>query len=90
MKGKKTIGVGLIVLSGVFWLALPGVAFLSVSNWWKGAIVAALLVLAEIAFWVGSVMVGAALWKRLKNSKAVLWLRKLFRSKAKLDPSASE
>ncbi len=77
MKNMKTVGIGLIVLSGLLWLALPGIPFLPLSNWWKGTVAVAILALAEITFWAGSAMVGASVWKKIKDSKAVLWLKNL-------------
>jgi hypothetical protein len=67
----KTFGIILIVLSFVFWAALGGVPFLPVSLGWKGVIVTALLIVAEIIFliaaeiifWLGCFMAGAE-WAR--------------------------
>lgn len=59
----KTFGIILIALSFVFWAALGGVPFLPVSTWWKGLVVTALLIAAEIIFWLGCFMAGAE-WAR--------------------------
>ncbi len=70
---NHALGIGLIVLSVVLWLLIPPVYWLPVSNWWKGAIVAALIVLAEIAFWVGSAIAGthfARKWRLLPRIRA--------------------
>lgn len=72
---RHTLGIGLIVLSVLLWVLIPPVYWLPLSSWWKGAIVAALIVLAEIAFWVGSVIAGthfARKWRLLPRIRA--WL----------------
>ena len=76
----------LVLLSGVFWFGMLAVPFvpLPLSAWQKGAFALALFILAEIAFWVGALLVGKEVilrylkklwpksWVRRKDSLAVL------------------
>jgi hypothetical protein len=64
-RNQKAIGIALVVLSGLLWCCIPLVHMLSISGWWKGAIDAAIFVVAEIAFWVGSVLAGKEFVRRL-------------------------
>lgn len=68
-KGRtlKVVGIGLIVLSGAFWLLIPLVHMLKISLAWKATIDGILLVAAEIAFWVGTFLAGKDLLIRLKD-----------------------
>ena len=73
----RTNGIALIVLSGLCWALIPVVHLFALSLSWKAAIDAALLIAAEIAFWVGSVLLGASFKEKLKklwNPRA--WFRK--------------
>jgi len=67
MRTRSAFGVGLIVFSGVLWLALPAVPLIPASNWWRGAVAGTIFVVAEIAFWVGCALAGADVVKRIRG-----------------------
>jgi hypothetical protein len=77
MISKRSAGIGLIVLSGLLWAVIPVVHFFHLSAWWTAAVDGALLIAAELAFWPGSVLLGASFQEKLKrwwNPRA--WLKK--------------
>lgn len=82
LKSSRGIGVTLIVLSGIFWILIPAVHVLDISGWWKAAIDTVLLIAAEIAFWVGSILLGKEFMAKLKKIPGIkdLW-RKIFKPK---------
>jgi hypothetical protein len=82
IKSSKGIGIALIVLSGVFWLLIPGVHLFDIPGWWKAAIDAVLLIAAEIAFWIGSILLGREFMAKLKKIPGIkeLW-RRIFNPK---------
>lgn len=76
-RSAKALGFGLLVLSGILWLAIPGVPFLPLSTEGKGIVVAALLILAEVAFWLGLVLVGKEYADRIRKipGRIVAWFK---------------
>jgi hypothetical protein len=81
-RASKAAGIVLIVLSGVLWLALPGIPFLPLTGAGKGGIAAVVLIIAEIFFWGGCALVGAQLFKRWRpKSRFGAWFRRLFVAK---------
>lgn len=67
----KKVGIFLIVLSGVLWLLVPVVPFLGFRGSIQAVIITLLLVIGEIIFWVGSVMVGKEMLKKLNLFKTI-------------------
>lgn len=66
-KTMKALGVGLIVFSGILWAALLAVPVLPLSSSGKGMVAGALLILAEVAFWVGLILVGKEYADKIKQ-----------------------
>jgi hypothetical protein len=66
MASTRALGIGLIILSGLFWAAIPVVHLFHLSAWWTAAADATLLVAAELAFWPGSVLLGASFKEKLR------------------------
>ncbi len=72
------LGIGLIVGSLILWGLLIPLYFLPISESWKVFGTACLLVLAEIAFWAGTLCVGKELAMQIRKIPSVgLWLEKL-------------
>ena len=61
------VGVILMSLSLLLWVCLLGVPFLPMSAVGRGTVATALIVLAEVAFWVGAVIVGPAATRRMRS-----------------------
>lgn len=83
-KSSKALGIILIILSGLFWLLIPAIHLFDISGWWKAAFDAVLLIAAEIAFWVGSVLLGKefiAKFKRIPGFRDLY--RKIFGGRPK-------
>ena len=57
-------------LSLVFWVPLPAVPFLPLSGAAKTALAGGLIAGAEIAFWVGAILAGPEVARRMRS-----WLR---------------
>ena len=71
-------GVLLIVLSVGCWLLVPVVPFLGYSGGTAFVLIAGLLILAEVVFWLGLVLAGRETWKLAKANgwrgvPAALW-----------------
>ena len=60
-------GVILMSLSLLLWVCLLGVPFLPLSAAGRGAVATALIVIAEVAFWVGAVIAGPAATRRTRS-----------------------
>ena len=60
-------GVILMSLSLLLWVCLLGVPFLPLSVAARGAVATALIVIAEVAFWVGAVITGPATTRRMRS-----------------------
>ena len=74
MGWRKWVGVGLILLSGVWFAGIFIVPFTPFSLAIKASLVLAFVVLMEVFFWLGSVIVGkqavSHFWERLKARRA--------------------
>ncbi len=71
----KTIGIALVVLSGVFWLIIPVVHLFNIPLWLAGTIDVSLFVAAEIVFWVGAAILGKPFVQKMKEMFK-FWRRK--------------
>ena len=60
-------GVILMSLSLLLWVCLLGVPFLPISMAGRGAVVTAVIVVAEAAFWVGAAMAGPEAARRMRS-----------------------
>ena len=60
-------GVILMSLSLLLWVCLLGVPFLPLSAAGRGAVATALIVIAEVVFWVGAVIAGPAATRRMRS-----------------------
>lgn len=83
MIGMKQVGVVLIVVSCLAWLTIAGVPLLPLTLAQKAAIVPGLLILGELLFWVGALLVGKEVAERYRHwlNPRFLWHRakRLFR-----------
>jgi hypothetical protein len=74
MAWKKWVGVGMILLSGVWFAGIFTVPFTAFSLAIKAVLGLVFLVLMEVFFWVGSVIVGKQAishsWSRFKKRKS--------------------
>lgn len=88
-KSKIRLALGLVLLSGVFWFSMLAVPFvpLPLSAWQKGALAFALFFAAEVAFWVGALLVGKDLIYRYL---AKLWPTSWTRRRPQLAPEPDE
>jgi hypothetical protein len=57
------LGVVLLLLSAMCWLLVPAVPFAGLGGAGSASAVAALLVVAEVMFWLGLVLAGRDTWK---------------------------
>jgi ABC-type Na+ efflux pump permease subunit len=62
------LGVGLAIGSAIPWLLLLALAFLPLSIGQTAISAAALIVLAEVMFWLGAVLAGTAVVQRYRHS----------------------
>ncbi|XGW00260.1 MAG: transporter suffix domain-containing protein [Leptolyngbya sp. BL-A-14] len=69
----KQLGVALLVISCLVWLAIVGIPFLPLTLAQKAAIVPGLLILGELFFWVGALLVGREVAERYRH-----WLNPRF------------
>ena len=73
MTWKKWVGVGLIGLSGVWFAMLIVVPFTLLALWLKALLEVVFLVLMEVFFWLGTLIVGkqavSHFWARLKSRR---------------------
>ncbi len=60
-------GVILMSLSLLLWVCLLGVPFLPMCAAGRGTVATALIVIAEVAFWVGAVIAGPAATRRMRS-----------------------
>jgi len=78
-KTTRVIGIVLFVLSWVLWILIPCVYLFSISVWWKATIGGTLFIAAEIAFWVGSVLLGKEFLEKIRKIPSIKdWFKKLF------------
>ncbi len=64
---RVAVGVALVLLSGLLYLAVPVVFFLPLSTGQKAGAVAALVVLAEVAFLVAALVLGREVVRRYRR-----------------------
>jgi lysophospholipase L1-like esterase len=67
---RAVAGWVLVALGTALWIAVPVVLSLSIDGGLKATLVGALLVIAEVAFWAGAVLLGIGLIARLKAAYA--------------------
>lgn len=67
---RDIAGWVLMGLGCALWAAVPAVLAAPFSAGWKAAGVTALLVLAEVAFWLGTVLLGVSVFQRLRVWRA--------------------
>lgn len=64
---RLTLGVGLITLHGLFWLAAPAVLFLGVSGTTKVVLIPTFIIIAEVTGWVAMLVLGAEAVRALRG-----------------------
>jgi hypothetical protein len=52
------VGMVLIISSFIFWVLPMGIPFLPLTGKWKAISITSTLVIAEVFFWIGAIMVG--------------------------------
>ncbi|AMQ22540.1 transporter suffix domain-containing protein [Geobacillus sp. JS12] len=80
------IGIGLIIASFVVWVAVPIAPFLPFSAAVKATIVAAVIVAAEVMFWLGVLLAGKEAAMKLK----AYWNPKHWRIKRRLSDQTND
>jgi len=74
--GKK-LGIILIVISFILWIFILGAPWLQMSTTLKASMVAILIVLGEVFFWCGTVLVRKDIVKKyMEHFNPIVWLRK--------------
>ncbi|MER2000354.1 MAG: transporter suffix domain-containing protein [Lysinibacillus sp.] len=66
---KKGLGWILVCAASLLWIACIIIPFLSFTVGVKTAIIATLIVAAEILFWLGALLIGKNIWQYLKERK---------------------
>ncbi len=66
-RARFVVGAALVLLSGLLYLAVPAVFFLPLSTGQKAGTVAALVVLAEVAFLVAALVLGREAVRRYRR-----------------------
>ncbi|WP_310489570.1 transporter suffix domain-containing protein [Chamaesiphon sp. VAR_69_metabat_338] len=67
MRANSKLGVLLVLISGLLWVAVLAVPFLAVTVATKAAIVTSLIVTSEVAFWLGILLAGKELAQRYRR-----------------------
>ena len=76
--GKK-LGIILIVISFILWIFILGAPWLPMSTTLKASMVAIFIILGEIFFWGGTVLVGKDIVKKYKKYfNPIVWIRRKF------------
>lgn len=70
---RAQIGIGLMLLSGVFWFALVAVPFLPLSVAQKSGAGAAMFIATQAAWWIGAAVAGPATIRRMLGYARKLW-----------------
>ena len=65
---RVRIGIGLILLSGVFWFSLLAVPFVPITGTHKAALTAGLFIGVQIAWWTGAAIAGPMAVRRLLDA----------------------
>ena len=84
---RRTMGVSLIALSFLLWVALPGIPFLTASLAEKGVIAGGFLAGAELTFWAGLLLLGPEISERIRSWLPALWARRGTNLAATREPS---
>jgi ABC-type xylose transport system permease subunit len=63
----KTLGYGLIALSTLAWIAVFIVPFLDLSVGQIAAFITALIIFAEVTFYLAILLLGKPLWQKIKQ-----------------------
>lgn len=64
----KPLGYALIALSSIAWLAVFAIPFLDYDLFAIAGIITALIIFAEICFYIAILLLGKPLWEKLKAS----------------------
>lgn len=64
----KTLGYGLIALSTLAWIAVFIVPFVDLSVGQIAAFITALIIFAEVTFYLAMVLLGKPLWQKIKQT----------------------
>ncbi|WP_127470518.1 transporter suffix domain-containing protein [Thiomicrorhabdus aquaedulcis] len=64
----KTLGYGLIALSTLAWIAVFIVPFLDLSVGQIAAFITALIIFAEVTFYLAILLLGKPLWQKIKQT----------------------
>jgi hypothetical protein len=76
----QKLGLGLIIISFLPWLAIAVIVpFLPISLAQKAILVPALLVLAEVLFWPGTLLVGKEVVQKYRHYLSFRYLRILLK-----------
>lgn len=62
------VGMGLIISSFIFWVLPLGIPFLPLTGRWKAISITSTLVIAEVFFWIGALMVGKEAARRIRTA----------------------
>jgi hypothetical protein len=74
---KFKLGIVLILICVVAFLALFAMPFISMPTKYKISISTALIIFGEIAFWVGTILIGKEVWNKYKSYlKSGEWISK--------------
>jgi hypothetical protein len=74
---KFKLGIVLILISVAAFLILFAMPFISMTTKYKIGISTVLIITGEIAFWVGTVLIGKEVWNKYKSYiKSGEWLKK--------------
>ena len=66
---KKSIGWSFVLVACLLWIVAIIIPFLSFSIAIKAAIIAGCIIIAEICFWLGAILIGKSLWQLLREKK---------------------
>lgn len=79
----RKLGIGLILVSFLPWVAVAAAPFLALSIAQKAVLIPVLIGIAELMFWIGILMVGKEVAERYRRwlNPRYLWekIRRLFR-----------
>ena len=64
---RSLVGAGLMLLSPILCLLIPGAALLPISTAAKGGVVVGVLVVAEVIFWLGALVAGPEVVRRFRR-----------------------
>jgi len=63
---KLALGYTLFILCWLFWLLVPVIALIDISGSQKAFISGALIIAAEVAFWLSLLLLGKEFWEKIK------------------------